>query len=197
MMNLLKPYLRPGTWVLDAGCGSGFFSGFFLEQGCVVSSLDFSEASLAATREKTGGRCKEYVCEDLLGPRCLEGREGSIDLVFTDGLFEHFSGEDQAKIIGRFRQLLAVGGVLATFVPNRYSWWQILRPFVMPGIREKPFTLQGLLELHAGMEVLAVGGFNVLPFALSPDRQCGRLLGMLLFCIACPSKPAKDHGGAS
>jgi SAM-dependent methyltransferase len=113
-------------------------------------------------------------------------RSEKFDLIFTDGLFEHFSGEEQHKIISNFKKVLSPQGIVATFVPNKWSPWQLIRPFFMPGIKEKPFTLQGLkdLNLRCGLEIIQSGGLNVLPFKYSPDRSFGPYYGMILFSLA-------------
>ena len=57
IMEVLDGVVREGMEVLDAGCGSGFFSAYFLTQGCRVWALDHSEASLKIARKTTQGRC--------------------------------------------------------------------------------------------------------------------------------------------
>jgi SAM-dependent methyltransferase len=65
---ILDKYVFSGAVTFDAGCGSGFFSAYFLSKGCVVDSLDSSENALAMTRNNTSGRCRAYIKADLLGP---------------------------------------------------------------------------------------------------------------------------------
>ena len=108
------------------------------------------------------------------------------DLIFSDGLFEHFSKTDQDKIFKNLISLLSDKGVIVTFVPNKFSPWELIRPFFMPGIKEAPFVLSELVDLNQrnGAEVIGRGGINVFPFALSPDKIIGHLFGMLLFTIS-------------
>ena len=83
-------------------------------------------------------------------------------------------------------KLLADDGSLVTFVPNRWSPWELIRPFYMPGIEEAPFVLSELIELHErnGLCVIQKGGVNTLPFRLSPDKWFAEQFGMLLYTIA-------------
>ena len=48
IISILNRYIKAGDHALDAGCGSGFFSRFFADQGLNVTALDYSEEALAA-----------------------------------------------------------------------------------------------------------------------------------------------------
>jgi len=181
---LLDQLLRPGMKVLDAGCGSGFFSAYFISRGCEVTTLDYSAEALELARKKTEGKCAAYLQENLLDPSFGTRHKGVFDLIFTDGLFEHFSEEDQQRILDNFRRAKKADGLVTTFVPNRYSWWELVRPLVMPGIHEVPFTPASIRYLHREMTLVKKGGLNVLPFALSPEKLLGSRLGMILYCFA-------------
>ncbi len=183
IMRLLDQELKPGMNVLDAGCGSGFFSQYFISRGGKVYTLDYSQEALDIARRLTQDKSQAYLKENLLDPVFGDRHRGTFDLIFTDGLFEHFSEADQTRIMDNFKRAKKKSGLVATFVPNRYSWWEIIRPMVMPGIHEIPFTPGKLLRLHEGMQIVKTGGINVLPFAFSPDEAWGARLGMLLYCF--------------
>lgn len=137
------------------------------------------------TRNITAGR-SQLVKIDLLAQELSPLFPAKFDLVFTDGLFEHFSPAQQDHILQNFMAVLAAGGAIATFVPNRWSPWQIIRPWMMPGIEERPFTLRELLDLNRrnGLQVQAYGGVNTLPFRVSPEGKCAAKFGMLLYCFS-------------
>ena len=118
IMGVLDGVVRGGMDVLDAGCGSGFFSTYFLNKGCRVWALDHSEASLEIARKNTQGRCVAYLKEDLFRDDWVEAFRGKFDLIFSDGLFEHFAVADQKRLMDRFRMLKKENGIVATFVPN-------------------------------------------------------------------------------
>mgnify|MGYP001602475899 FL=1 len=65
IMQVLQPYLQSGKKALDAGCGSGFFSAYFCDQGMETIALDYADAALTAAKEATGGRAK-IVKADML-----------------------------------------------------------------------------------------------------------------------------------
>lgn len=185
IIRILKLYLKKSGTVLDAGCGSGFFSKFFCDQNQQTVSLDYSQEALSIAKEMTGGRAR-LIQADLLKEGMSANIKERFDLIFSDGLFEHFNQGQQARIMNNFSELLKDDGVVITFVPNQWSPWQIIRPFYMPGIKEEPFVLSQLVKIHekAGLKIIQKGGINTVPFVVSPDRLLGYWLGMILFVVA-------------
>ncbi len=64
--------------VLDVGCGSGLTMSFFREFGCDVTGIDVSDSAL---------KISDGIKMDA---RKMKFSDGSFDLVFSDGLLEHF-----------------------------------------------------------------------------------------------------------
>jgi 2-polyprenyl-3-methyl-5-hydroxy-6-metoxy-1,4-benzoquinol methylase len=185
MVSILDRYVQPGMAVLDAGCGSGYFSAYFLSRGCDTYSLDFSATALQAARERTAGQCTAYLCEDLLNSQLAVRCAKQFDLIFSDGLLEHFSRDGQQAILSKFVRMKRSQGFVVTFVPNLFSPWTLLRPFFMPHIQERPFTLRQLRALHQqhSLHCIESGGINTLPIACSPDGLLGSWVGMLLYFV--------------
>ncbi len=182
IISRLEPYLKRGTRVIDAGCGSGFFSHFFQRQGMDVLALDYSESALQLCRQKCDNKVRIEKF-DLLN-ESLKSRFGqNFGLVFSDGLLEHFTFKDQICLLRNFAEATTPGGVVFTIVPNRFSPWQLVRPLFMPGIEESPLTLKKLIRLNhlAGLKIREAGGLNVLPIHFSPEASLGNFFGMLLF----------------
>lgn len=185
IINLFSPQVIPENWVLDAGCGSGFFSNFFAESGMRVVALDNSEVALQACKKL----CKndiECLNEDLLDQNLGKNLKNKFDLIFSDGLLEHFNLRNQRTILKNFSEMLKPGGRIVTLVPNKFSPWQLIRPFMMPGIIEFPMTLKQLVRLNrlCHLKILSEGGLNVLPISFSPEKLLGRSLGMLLYTVS-------------
>lgn len=184
ILDVLKPFCQSGLFALDAGCGSGFFTKFFCDQKMTATALDYSENALQMAKEITHGEAK-LIAADMVNDVLSDRLDHRFDVIFTDGLFEHFSIDDQDKIMRNLFSVLKPDGYIVTFVPNRWSPWELIRPFFMPGIEEKPFVLQGLIDLNRrnNLEVVRAGGVNVLPYRFSPEFL-GSAFGMLLFTIA-------------
>ena len=190
IIKVIEPYLQKKKKVLDAGCGSGFFSKYFCDQGMEVVSLDYSDTALEMTKKMTLGRAR-IVKQDLLQENLAATFGEKFDIIFSDGLLEHFTSADQNKIMKNFISVLSPSGILITFVPNRWSPWELIRPLFMPGIDETPFVLRGLVRLNIanGLLILQTGGINTFPFFFSPDELFGRVFGMLLYTIAEKNVP--------
>jgi SAM-dependent methyltransferase len=185
VLSVLELYLFGKNRVMDAGCGSGFYSSFFCEKGLETIALDYSDAALDLTRDCTSGRA-QVLKADFLEQDLSVLIAGKVDLIFTDGLFEHFAQPQQDRIMQNFYSVLSNQGLIVTVVPNRWSPWQLIRPFMMPGINEQPFMLQGLMSLNQrnGLTVLSSGGMNTLPFRISPEGWFADWFGMLLYTVA-------------
>ena len=86
--NLFKRFkeieLPENAKILDVGCGSGTLAHFWKEQGYDVTGLDISDKSLEITRSK-GVYC---VKGDVT--KRLPFDHNTFDLVYSDGLLEHF-----------------------------------------------------------------------------------------------------------
>ena len=188
ILTILDRYVSPGMTVLDAGCGSGFFSNYFIYMKTHVYSVDYSDQALKIAKGITHGKSTAYIKTDLLDHNFGVNYSNKFDLVFTDGLFEHFSIEDQSLLVENFKKILIKEGMIITFVPNKFSLWELIRPIYMPGIHEVPFTIRKLLELFSTTLILEYGGINVLPLPYSPDKKIGQALGMILYCISTQFK---------
>jgi 2-polyprenyl-6-hydroxyphenyl methylase/3-demethylubiquinone-9 3-methyltransferase len=79
--------LKPGTRVLDVGCGNGFTCGAFLQRGCRVVGIDLSESGIAQARAAyPQGRFELLPADD----RMLETLgEAPFDLVVSTEVVEH------------------------------------------------------------------------------------------------------------
>lgn len=188
IMNILGPYVNESACALDAGCGSGFFSKYFCDSGLETFAIDYSQQALAIAANLTQGKAKTAKV-DLLKNTLSDILHKKFDIIFTDGLLEHFTPADQDAIIRNFISVLSPRGRIVTFVPNRFSPWELIRPFFMPGIEEKPFVLKELIDVNErnGLRVCESGGINTLPFYFSPDKFLGKYFGMLLYTISVPN----------
>lgn len=183
--GILSDYIEPGMDVLDLGCGAGFFSAYFISKGCGVYSMDYSREALSIARDITETKSKMYINANILDPGVFIDIDVKFDIIFTDGLLEHYSKLEQDKIVSNMKAVKKDKGYIINFAPNKFSLWSMARPFVMD-IKEKPFGMGEFINLHDrnSLNIIAFGGVNVLPSKISPERLLGRYFGMLFYCVA-------------
>ena len=75
--------LARGAKILDVGCGSGKLASFWSQNGHDIFGLDISDQALEFTRSQGVPVMKADV-------RRLPFNDGTFDLVYSDGLLEHF-----------------------------------------------------------------------------------------------------------
>ena len=185
ILSILDPYVQRDHRVLDAGCGSGFFSAYFCSGGMDTTAVDYSDKSITLTRAITYNRAKIFKL-DMMSNTFPENFNVKFDLIFNDGLFEHFIQAEQDILMNNFKSILNPTGHLISFVPNMFSPWTIIRPFFMPGIEEKPFTIKQLknLNMRNGLHIKKYGGLNTLPWKISLEGHFAVYTGMLLYTIS-------------
>jgi len=174
-MKILGRYARGK--VLDAGCGSGFFSKFFVNKNCKVFALDYSKESLKLTGSL--GQKIKLIEGDILK---MPFDDKTFDLIFSDGLLEHY--KNPIGIVSELERVVKKNGIVATFVPNLISYWLFIKRFKLGKIKEYRFSLKKLVELHerAGLKIIESGGLSVLPSKGSPEFLA-KYIGRLIYVI--------------
>ena len=99
-----------GKKLLDAGCGTGWFSARAVELGAAVTSLDVGENLLKEVKKKC---VSTRVVGDVTA---LEFVDGSFDVIVSSDVIEHTP--DPSRAISEMARVLKKGGVLALTVPN-------------------------------------------------------------------------------
>ena len=175
MIKILERYKYKKA--LDAGCGSGFFSKYFASKGDVIA-LDYSKTALRMTK-KLNKKIK-VVRGDVFH---IPFKDDTFDLIFSDGLLEHY--RNPSDILREFKRILKPEGIIATFVPNKFSYWCFVKPLFLKKIEEYRFTLKELIKFHEDVEldIIESGGFSVFPFHFSPEFL-GERIGRIIYAIA-------------
>ena len=106
-----------GQWVLEVGAGSGRDSVALASEGARAVVLDYSQASLEVARGVAARAGQPIHCVRADGLR-LPFREGTFDVVFHQGLLEHF--RDPMPLLRENARVLGRGALLLVDVPQRY-----------------------------------------------------------------------------
>ena len=187
--ELLGGHDLAGRTLLDAGCGTGWFSRRAAARGARVTALDIGLALLQQVRHKVQ---PALVAADACA---LPFRDGAFDVVISSECIEHTL--DPRRALGELGRVTRPGGLLVVTVPNQA--WRFsatiaallkLRPYEgyehWLGWRE----VRGLLA-DFGLSIVEMRGFHLMPPLLraswgalrSADRY-GRTLGPVMLNIA-------------
>jgi SAM-dependent methyltransferase len=111
-VNELAGILKPGSRVLDLGCGAGVpATRLLVEAGYEVLGLDFSAVQIARARNLVPGA--DFLEADMA---TWDAKPESLDGVVTFYALIHLPLEDQEHLLPRIRRWLRPGGVFLGIV---------------------------------------------------------------------------------
>lgn len=150
-----------GKTVLDAGCGTGWFTQRAVERGGKVFSLDVGLHLLSQVKRRAASH---LVVGDLLS---LPVQDKVIDIVVCSEAIEHTLRPEQA--VAELCRIVRPGGLLILTVPNR-RWHYAVTVANLLGLRRYQGyenwvnwqTLISWIEAE-GMTVEVMRGFHVVP----------------------------------
>jgi SAM-dependent methyltransferase len=136
-----------GKKVLETGAGTGRDGIRLSRLGAEVWLLDYSRASLDLARHYTDGADVRMVLADA---RVAPFKDGSFDVVFHQGLLEHFTSPD--GLLRENSRILRQGGFIIVDVPQTYHVYTLLKQvLILLGCWfagwERQFTLRSLARL--------------------------------------------------
>lgn len=111
-----------GKRVLEVGAGSGRDSIELARRGALVTVIDYvpSSLSVVAANAESAGVSLDLVCGDATNMPFLEG---TFDIVFHQGLMEHF--RDPNPLLQDNRRVLKPGGHVVIDVPQRWHIYTV------------------------------------------------------------------------
>lgn len=128
--NLVKVTDVKGKRILEIGAGTGRDSFPLVERGAIVYQLDYSMNSLKIM--------KKIADDEKMDVRIIGGdtfmlpfKDGSFDIIFHQGLLEHFRTEKATALLKENIRVLKTGGLLCVDVPQRYHIYTVIKTFLI------------------------------------------------------------------
>ncbi len=115
--TLFDRYIKPSDIVIDFGCGSGVFSHYLAEKGCIVIGIDGSDAMIALCHQKKTSANVRYLRQTL--PLPDEHKYAPSDAIIMSSLLEYM--DDVPQMLRQAHGLLKPNGLLLVSMPNQLS----------------------------------------------------------------------------
>jgi ubiquinone/menaquinone biosynthesis C-methylase UbiE len=172
--NDIAARLRPGSRVLDLGCGTGALAVQLARKGCQVTGVDISRPMLAqAARRVRQASLEEWVMLRQLGTVNLDTafEDGSFDAVVSTLVFSELSEDEIVYTLQECRRVLKPGGqlliadeVLPDSVLGRTATFLFRLPFLLAAFVLTQNTTHRVAGLgkrmeEAGFRILDVGSY--------------------------------------
>lgn len=152
-----------GKRVLEIGAGTGRDSFYMTDDGCQIYLLDYSMNSLKIINElRNGIDAAHCIGADAFR---LPFPDASFDVVFHQGLLEHFRKPQAFKLLLENSRILKTGGLLLVDVPQRYHVYTIIK-HVLISINawfagwEREFSLRELERIYGELGIRVVSSYG-------------------------------------
>lgn len=184
LRNLRTITALQGARVLEIGAGTGRDSFPVAEAGAQVVQLDYSAQSLQILKRlaEEGGIPTMVVGGDAFR---LPFRDGTFDIVFHQGLLEHFRHPFADLLLRENARVLKPGGLLLVDVPQRYHLYTVAKHILIAFNKwfagwERSFSVGELRRdlTAAGLTPVASYGEWMVPsFVYRVVREIGKKAG--------------------
>jgi SAM-dependent methyltransferase len=123
LFPLFERYAKPGSLMLEGGCGVGQYVVYYSSRGVNVVGLDFARDTLTSLQKRTPGL---RLCVGDVA--ALPFADETFDIYYSGGVVEHFEeGPDHAIL--EARRVLRPDGILLISVPYLSLLRRLLSPF--------------------------------------------------------------------
>lgn len=109
-----------GLHIAEAGSGTGKISLRLAREGAQVTLIDYSQHALVNSKAafQREGLSADYLLADI---REIPLPDHSVDLTWNAGVLEHFSHEEQVRIVQEMIRITKPGGLLVILTPSAAS----------------------------------------------------------------------------
>lgn len=185
-----------GSKLLDAGCGTGWFSKKACELGANVTSMDLGGNLMEQVKEKCNAT---MVTGSVLD---MPFEENTFDVIINTEVIEHTPYPQKA--VSELSKVLKPDGLLILTVPNKIWKWSVLfantlkfRPYQgyenWPGFFQLKRWLNRynlVIEHYYGFNLIPILNKTTMPINKIIDKA-GNIMGLLMINIAVRARKLK------
>lgn len=157
--------IRPGSCVLDLGCGVGTNLDALLSCGAKVSAADFSSTVVEDIQKNYGEQLEAVNCFDM---RCsFPYADSSFDFVVADLSLHYFSKNETHAIIAEIHRILRSGGKLLARVHSVHNLQDMNAEkieenyYIVGGIKRRYFTPEDIQALFSQWQNLQLDEHSI------------------------------------
>jgi len=159
--------LKPGSKVLDIGCGSGALLNY-LPDGIEYHGFDMQKEYIEYARKKFGSRGNFYL--QRVGEELKPDWEGTFDAINADGILHHLSDEDCKKLFETALYYLKEGGYMITIDTLKHKDQSKLERWLVSQDRGQNVKFpEGFVNLvkpyFKKVETEILSGFLIIPYS--------------------------------
>jgi ubiquinone/menaquinone biosynthesis C-methylase UbiE len=169
----VRPYIRPGSVVLEIGCGGGKYGALLAPLCRKIICSDVSSKMLERTKKRIGEK-ENIEFEKLNGYDLHQFKDNTIDFVFSFDVFVHIDIEDIYSYLQEIRRVLRSKGRGVLHFANLNSpdgWNKFVTEYSLNRGNNKHFDRFRFLTWEIVERLLKIIGFNILHYKKEPWRD--------------------------
>ncbi|MDY7030271.1 MAG: class I SAM-dependent methyltransferase [Spirochaetota bacterium] len=165
---------RPGSSLLEVGCGTGREAAFLIETGCDVDCIEASRSMISLALEYHPELQGRLINGEV--PGCLESISKKYDGIYSIATLMHLEIDDIPVVLERFHSRLKTSGRILISVP-------LSRPDLEASGYDPKNRYFLLLSEEEWCDAICAAGFTVIETSINADGM-GRSSVKWLSCVA-------------
>ena len=128
-----------GKKILDYGCGTGLPDFYLKRKGAEIHLLDYSKEEIQNARSHQGKlNIIDNIYYKLGNIKSLPYPDNTFDIVWNEGVIEHFDNGERKKILEEMLRVIKPGGALIIMAPNLFTLHALIIKYIRRFLKKFP-----------------------------------------------------------